>query len=407
MKQLSAALATSLADCATVCTLVKLTLLGGRVVALADHDKDLVVAGVRYESTYAFEVSSVSIASGTQNSSLELSLLMDDAICSRADILSGAFDRAKCEVMLVDYAHTDNGAGLYYAGRVQQTSFADAITATLQIASLLDQNVNCASEQYSYTCTADLGDARCKVDLSGRKKTFAVGAVASRQSFTTDLTDDDKAWNGGLVAFTSGPNEGFAIEVGAYSKSNGGVVLKLPFPYALSPGDTGEIFPGCDKTPATCLDTYNNMPNYRGVPIGSDPALSGLTSAEGDTALPANQQPPGKVGYFDTATSAFGWYGPTALPALSTATSYKGTNGMWVRRAVNQYPKRPTTSTGTSQGGFNTYNPFGDGTSNVVVSNGSQVISYADAATYYGAKFNFNGFVDVFVPTQLVKGSGT
>jgi hypothetical protein len=82
---------------------------------------------------------------------------------------------------------------------------------------------------------------------------------------TADLTQYNQ---GGRIEFTSGDNDGYTAEVkfGITSGSPAvdSIVLYLATPLAIQPGDTFFIWPSCDKTPATCLNKYKNILNFRG-----------------------------------------------------------------------------------------------------------------------------------------------
>jgi hypothetical protein len=82
---------------------------------------------------------------------------------------------------------------------------------------------------------------------------------------TADLTQYNQ---GGRIEFTSGDNNGYTTEV-KYGTTSGSpavesIVLYLATPLAIQPGDTFYIWPSCDKTPATCLNKYKNIINFRG-----------------------------------------------------------------------------------------------------------------------------------------------
>jgi hypothetical protein len=84
-------------------------------------------------------------------------------------------------------------------------------------------------------------------------KGLAVGAA--------DLTQYNQ---GGRIEFTSGDNNGYTAEVKAGDTGSNQIVLYLATPIAIQSGDTFFIWPSCDKTPATCLNKWKNILNFRG-----------------------------------------------------------------------------------------------------------------------------------------------
>lgn len=103
---------------------------------------------------------------------------------------------------------------------------------------------------------------------------FEVVGVTDRRVFEISvqagrLGADPTYFDGGLISFATGENEGVSREIGEFTgnTSNDGTVslfLRMPFPVAV--GDTGTIYPGCDKNVATCLSRFRNAVNFRGFP---------------------------------------------------------------------------------------------------------------------------------------------
>jgi uncharacterized phage protein (TIGR02218 family) len=135
---------------------------------------------------------------------------------------------------------------------------------------------------YTATCSADLGDARCTIDLAG-EDFHAGGAIASLGSaaaFRADGLDGfDEGWfAGGKLTFTSGANEGYAVEVKTHRVALDGVLIELwqvP-PEPMAEGDAFTVTAGCDKRLATCRDRFHNGANFRGFPAipGNDFVIS-------------------------------------------------------------------------------------------------------------------------------------
>ena len=100
-----------------------------------------------------------------------------------------------------------------------------------------------------------------------------VATVNSNREFTIDYTGDasEALLTGGLCTFldTISPspnNAGLKKEVKQYSVSPPTIVLFLPMPFDIQVGDPVTITAGCDKTLATCRDTFDNILNFRGEP---------------------------------------------------------------------------------------------------------------------------------------------
>jgi uncharacterized phage protein (TIGR02218 family) len=124
---------------------------------------------------------------------------------------------------------------------------------------------------YTATCSADLGDKRCGVDLSSPayRGSGAVTAVLAVSSFAASGLDDYAAgwFTAGRLTFTSGANTGLSVEVKAH-RNAGGVSFDLwqAMPQAISEGDAFVVTAGCDKSFATCHARFANAVNFRGFP---------------------------------------------------------------------------------------------------------------------------------------------
>ncbi|SER65000.1 phage conserved hypothetical protein BR0599, partial [Faunimonas pinastri] len=126
---------------------------------------------------------------------------------------------------------------------------------------------------FSYSCDANLGDARCRVDLSDPRfhGTGSVTAIlAADRWFAVDgLGDFGAGWfNNGALTWTSGANAGRPIEVRLHSVVAGLARLELwtAMGVAVAVGDTFAVTAGCDKQFGTCRDRFANLLNFRGFP---------------------------------------------------------------------------------------------------------------------------------------------
>ena len=127
-------------------------------------------------------------------------------------------------------------------------------------------------EPYTPDCRADLGDARCGVEIGDPQWTRPglVTAPLDALSFTAviDVEGKPNDWfTGGVIIFTSGQNSGRAIEVRGSDLATGDLVLSFPPPFPVGTGDAFEIYPGCDKRLTTCIDRFDNVLNFRGDPF--------------------------------------------------------------------------------------------------------------------------------------------
>jgi uncharacterized phage protein (TIGR02218 family) len=135
---------------------------------------------------------------------------------------------------------------------------------------------------FGYSCDADLGDGRCTFDLtaSGFHADGAVtSAVDARRFLVEGLDVFAGGWfAGGKLSWTSGANQGRAMEVKRHANSASVVSLELwqAMSEAVVAGDGFSLTAGCDKQFATCKAKFANQVNFRGFPYmpGNDAVLS-------------------------------------------------------------------------------------------------------------------------------------
>lgn len=135
-----------------------------------------------------------------------------------------------------------------------------------------------------YGCDADLGDARCTINLNQAAYRSDDGVVAdlgaSPRSFTASGLDGyaNNWFTRGLVTWLSGANAGRPSEVKVHAKSSGVVAVSLWQRPAedIVAGDSFRIAAGCDKQFKTCRTKFDNTRNFRGFPHvpGNDFMLS-------------------------------------------------------------------------------------------------------------------------------------
>jgi uncharacterized phage protein (TIGR02218 family) len=202
-------------------------------------------------------------------------VLSDDAI-TELDLMAGLWDFAEVRIFQVNRADTTQQIkqrkGWLGEVTIKDGSFMVELRGLAQV---LQSSVG---QLYSAACRASFGDTRCGIVLGTWTDSDSVTSVTSPRLFASSgLVAADDYYIGGVVTFTSGLNTGLSMEVKAYTV--GVVTLQQPMPYAIAAADTFDIYPGCDKTLATCRDTYSNVVNFRGEPYvpGIDDITRGPT----------------------------------------------------------------------------------------------------------------------------------
>lgn len=268
-----------LQEVTTLATCWKVTLRDGTILGFTDHVDDLVISGLTYDAAIGYTPSAIQTSSTLDVDNLELIGGIDEASINAVDLVSGKWDFAAIRIFQVNYKDLSQGAIELRSGTLGQvTRNKSMFQAELRgKGQALTQGIG---RVHMPACDADLGDARCKINLVTFPDATANGSISSVTSrivFTdASLLQPTDWFAGGLITFTSGFNNGFAREVKAYA--GGGVItLQEAVPFAVAVSDTYTMSAGCDKAFSTCKNKFNNVINFRGFPHlpGVDRLLSG------------------------------------------------------------------------------------------------------------------------------------
>lgn len=237
----------------------------GVAVGLTAHDRDLVVDGLVHRASpgmtpSAIQRSAVLGAHGADT--MDVAGALSAAAIGERDLLGGRWDGARVAVFAVDWtdptSRVDLGEGVIGAVELSDGGF----TAELRgVSAALDRAV---VEETSPECRAELGDARCRVAMAGRRR-FARVVGCDGQAVTLDQGEPSAdAYGGGVVRWFGGANCGLES---AIAWSGGAVVTLRGVPvFAVEPGVLVELVEGCDKSVATCAARFANAVNFRGEP---------------------------------------------------------------------------------------------------------------------------------------------
>lgn len=287
MRTLSPAMAESLAGGAT--TLARcwlLTRTDGVTLGFTDHDRPLAVEGVACLPAAGLEASDTHSDLGFAVGGGEVSGALTADTLQEADLAAGLYDDASVAVWWVDWQDPTRCL-LLDTGTVGEVRRAGgAFTAEVRgLASRLDE---AHGRQFDRACSADLGDARCGIDLTGSGLVVACtvdGTDGTGLLRAAALAGLDDGWaTGGRLRWTSGGNAGTAVEVRQHRRlpSAGELTLWRAMPVAIAPGESFELSAGCDKVFATCRDRFGNSTNFRGFPHmpGNDFVLRSVQDGE-------------------------------------------------------------------------------------------------------------------------------
>ena len=236
MKSLSTALKAHLATGATTLAWCwRVTRGDGAVLGFTDHDCDLTFDGTTFEAATGFTASEIKDALGLSVDNLEVSSALNSDQLNADDLAAGLYDDAAVEIWRVNWQDTDQRV-LMRAGSLGEVRRAGtAFSAEVRgLAHYLQQP---KGRLFQSGCDADLGDARCGVDVDDPafRGTGTTIAASSLRLFTASGLDTFAAgwFTRGLVTFTSGTNAGRDQEVKRHALFGAIATIELWQPMAL------------------------------------------------------------------------------------------------------------------------------------------------------------------------------
>ena len=286
MRDIPAAFAAHLAGgVTTLCRCWALRRRDGVALGFTDHDRDLTVAGLVHRARTGLDAAEACAESGFAVSGGDVAGALSSLGLTEADIAGGLYDGAAVETWLVDWTNPETRLLLDLATIGEVRREGDAFVAELRgLAHRLDAE---RGRTYRATCGANLGDGRCRVDLTAWRTTGRVTAMPEPATLAAALAGDfpDGLFTGGRLAWIAGANAGHAADVRL--QLGGLIELWTAPPRPVAVGDAFTLTAGCDKRFATCRDRFANAVNFQGFPHmpgndtvmravpGSDHALDG------------------------------------------------------------------------------------------------------------------------------------
>ncbi|ULO25028.1 DUF2163 domain-containing protein [Methylocystis sp. SB2] len=253
----------------TFCHCWRVSRSDATVMGFTDHDRDLTFNDVVFRANTGLSASQLESSVGFAPGTGEAAGALSDESLIEADLLNGLYDGASVETWLVDWTNVADRALLDIATIGEIRRGENAFSAELRSsAHLFDQQQGRAFQR---SCSADLGDTRCGLDVMA-PGFHAPGVVAAfvGGAIDVDLSEsfDSGFFTGGALTFTSGANENARQTVKSHRQENlrASVTLWTPPGGAIVAGDAVLMTAGCDKSPTSCRAKFDNIVNFRGFP---------------------------------------------------------------------------------------------------------------------------------------------
>jgi hypothetical protein len=256
------------------------------VLRYTSHDTDLIIGSDRYYSKN-IDRKGTKTSAGTSVDELEVDVHPDnnwtvDGVPIIQALQNGVFDNAYLQLdrvfapsawdttitsgSFIPSISSDYVLEKQFLGRVD-TPEIYGTSAQLKVKSLMQLlNINMPRNLIQSTCGNTLYDSVCGLIRATHAVTSSVTSTSTAAIiYASGLTQAAGYFSQGVIQFTSGANSGLKRTIKTHA-SGGVLTMILYFPSAPEIGDTFTVVPGCDKTMATCKNTFNNLANYRGMP---------------------------------------------------------------------------------------------------------------------------------------------
>lgn len=270
MRPIPSALQSKLdAGVTTLCRCWVIKRADGVTQGFTDHDEDVALDAVACRAGGGLTGSEVTQKLGLAVDSSELSGALAADALNESDLAAGRYDGATVEIWLVDWSEPVLRLLLAKGTLGEVRREGQAFTA--EVRGLSDRLAQESGRLYTATCSADLGDGRCRIDLTSPAFRGAGAVIFSEATaaFTASGLDgfEDGWFTAGKLTFTGGANSGLSVEVKSHRKAGAvRLVLWQAMAEPIVTGDTFLVTAGCDKRFETCRARFNNAVNFRGFP---------------------------------------------------------------------------------------------------------------------------------------------
>ncbi|WP_299420049.1 DUF2163 domain-containing protein [uncultured Shimia sp.] len=243
----------------------------GVKLGFTDHDQDLSFEGFVFKAATGLTASAIEQGAGLSVDNVEAVGMLCDVAVTDQDIQAGRLDDAEVVAWMVNWANVGERSVVFRGtiGEIQRAG--GAFVAELRG---LSEKLNMPRGRvYQRPCTAVLGDASCRFDVSDAafQVLRTVVQVDDRRIFDLgSVSGFDEGWfTRGQLQVVSGTAQGagglikrdWIVESGARR-----IELWEALQVEVGAGDEVQITAGCDKRVETCREKFANLLNFQGFP---------------------------------------------------------------------------------------------------------------------------------------------
>lgn len=248
-----------------VARVLKITRIDGAVLRVAEAEIPITVGSETFNPLPGSIIGSSRKSLGGNEGSLQIEFVHAvDGTLDTADLVSGLYDGATVEMWIVDRTDLSSLGDMFFTGTIQPVIIDIMGSGSFDVRSIVDQS-EVVTQTYQPMCRTDLFSILCGLDKTLFARTATVAEIIDDFNFTVSglgaAPDDDHFAQGVGVA-----DNGVAFEIAAWLKDSLQITTYLPVVISprLAAGQSVTLYPGCDKTSATCTSKFANGLNFQG-----------------------------------------------------------------------------------------------------------------------------------------------
>lgn len=252
-----------------VCQCWAITRTDGVTFGFTDHDRPLSFDGITFLADSGMTARALALSSGLAVDNSEAMGLLQSDVIAEDDIVAGRFDGAGVQNWLVRWDDVTQRQ-LRFRGQIGEIT-RQAGQFQVELRGLTDVLNQPTGRTFLRTCSAVLGDARCKFDVQDPSYAITLPVLAQtarREVIFAGAGFSDRWFEQGHFEVTSGAAAGIIAGIKEDRTLNGKrqIVLWQALRAELQPGDSVRLVAGCDRRAETCRLKFGNLVNFRGFP---------------------------------------------------------------------------------------------------------------------------------------------
>ena len=234
----------------------------GVTIGLTSHDRDLRWGGVTYQAAPGMVPSAIERSAGMTPDTVQLTGALTTDLLTNDDMASGRWDGARLTLWAIDWTNPGADPMILSRGQLGAVEMTQG-QFSVELQGLAQKLERPVVEAVTPHCRARLGDARCRIDMSGRTLLVRIieidGAIAK-----TDQPLAPNAYGFGSLIWTDGPRAGLRDQI-LTNDADALTLVEAPS-FELTNALRVEVSQGCDRRFSTCSTRFDNAANFRGEP---------------------------------------------------------------------------------------------------------------------------------------------